>query len=226
MLDVESIDKELKELDARYKQDRDDLLRAKAYALRKGGAAQSAMTELVAVISEWKPMSGKIPPLREGRKTDRQTIREVLAGWTGDFTIPELIAAAKRHPESDAAKIPQDVWSSTIFWLCQNRFVEVVKPRVGPKPGTYKVIVSRTDMITPRRRKNSDQSPLQDAVLQAIKNLTSVQFSKNDVIAEVRKTDPDRDSDVIGAVVHRLASHNVGARIFARSRNGNVYEKL
>jgi hypothetical protein len=170
--------------------------------------------------------NGRIRPTREGKKTNRQTIREFLAGWTGDFTIPELIAAARRHEDAEAANISQNVWSSTIFWLCQNRFLEVVKPREGNKPGTYRVIVGRTEMVAPKRRENKHQAPVQGAVLEAIKTFPMPRFSKNDLIKAVQATHPDRDHDVIGAVLYRLARHNVGARIVERNRDGNVYEKL
>jgi hypothetical protein len=67
---------------------------------------------------------------------------------------------------------------------------------------------------------------LQDIVIEVIKNLQMQRFVKTDVVNEVLKNHPDRDTDVIGAVLHRLAANNVAARIFARSREGNVYEKL
>ena len=223
-LTVEAIDRELAELEKRFQQDRDDLLRARAYALRNSGAAQPVQPDLI--VSTWTPMSGKIPPIRGGVKTDRQIIREFLAGWTGEFTVKQLIAAAQRHPESPESKFDKNLWASTIFWLCRNRFVEVVKPRMGNKPGTYRVIVSRTDMVSPMRRKQTRVNPLQDIVIDAIKNLKMQRFVKTDVVNEVLKNNPDRDTDVIGAVLHRLAANNVAARIFARSREGNVYEKL
>jgi hypothetical protein len=67
---------------------------------------------------------------------------------------------------------------------------------------------------------------LQDIVIESIKTLSKHRFDKNDVISEVHKNHPDRSPDVIGAVLHRLAANNVAARIFAKSREGNVYEKL
>jgi len=171
-------------------------------------------------------MSGKIPPIRGGVKTDRQIIREFLAGWTGEFSIQQLVDAAQRHPDSPESKFDKNLWASTIFWLCRNRFLEVVKPRAGNKPGTYRVIVSRADLISPRRRKSKQVNPLQDIVIEVIRNIPMQRFSKTDVVNEVLKSHPDRDTDVIGSVLHRLAANNVTARIFARSREGNVYEKL
>lgn len=223
-LSIEQIDRELAELESRFKQDREDLLRARAYALRNSTPAQLPL--LPVPSSEWSPMSGKIPPVRSGVKTDRQIIREFLAGWTGTFTIQQLMEAAQRHPGTPEASFDKNLWAATIFWLCQNRFVETTEPRRGNKPGTYRVIVSRTDLVTPRRRKNRNQSPLQDAVLEAIKRVETVKFTKNEIIKMVQAKDPERGPDVIGAVLHRLAANNVGARIFARSREGNVYEKL
>jgi len=223
-LTVEAIDRELAELEKRFQQDRDDLLRARAYALRQSTPPPPIQTN--PVVSDWTPMSGKIPPIRGGVKTDRQIIREFLAGWTGEFSIQQLVDAAQRHPDSPEAKFDKNLWASTIFWLCRNRFVEVIKPRAGNKPGTYRVIVSRTDLISPRRRKVKWVNPLQDIVIEVIKNLQMQRFVKTDVVNEVLKNHPDRDTDVIGAVLHRLAANNVAARIFARSREGNVYEKL
>jgi hypothetical protein len=223
-LSVEAIDRELAELEKRFQQDRDDLLRARAYALRNSTASQPIQT--APLVSDWTIMSGKIPPTRSGVKTDRQIIREFLAGWTGEFTIQQLMDAAKRHEGSPAAAFDKNLWASTIFWLCRNRFLDVVKPRAGNKGGTYRVIVSRTDMVSPKRRKTNRVNPLQDIVIESIKNLTMPRFNKNDVIDEVLKNHPGRDGDVIGAVLHRLAANNVAARIFARSREGNVYEKL
>ena len=224
-LSIDEIDRELADLEKRYQQDREDLLRARAYALRSAISPQTPSVAPMAA-STWTPMSGKIPPIRSGIKTDRQIIREFLAGWTGTFTIKQLIAAAQRHEGSPASKFDQNLWASTIFWLCRNRFVEVVKPREGNKAGKYRVIVSPSELVTPRRRKNSNQSPIQDAVLEAIKHVSTLRFTKNDIIKLVQPTDPKRSEDVIGAVLHRLASHGIGARIFARSREGNIYEKL
>ena len=223
-LSLEQIERELAELEKRYQQDRDDLLRAKAYALRNSSQQQPVPETFIA--SAWTPMSGKIPPIRGGVKTDRQIIREFLSGWTGEFSIQQLVDAAQRHPDSPEAKFDKNLWASTIFWLCRNRFLEVVKARAGNKPGTYRVIVSKTDLISPRRRKSKSVNPIQDTVLEAIKNLPMQRFVKTDVVNEVLKNHPDRDIDVIGAVLHRLAANNVAARIFARSREGNVYEKL
>jgi hypothetical protein len=218
MLSVEAIDRELAELERQFKQDRDALLAMRAYALRKAGQP--------APVSDWSPMSGKIPPTRGGEKTDRQIIREFLAGWTGEFTIQQLMDAAQRHPETREASFDKNLWAATIFWLCRNRFLEVVKPREGNKGGTYRVIVSRTELVSPKRRKNTNQDPLQNTVIEAIANLKTARFVKNDVIKLVHEVDPERDTDVIGAVLHRLASNNIGARIVERSRTGNVYEKL
>ena len=223
-LTVETIDRELAELEKRFKQDREDLLRARAYTLRQTNAP--ALVQTPPIVSEWTPMSGKIPPIRGGVKTDRQIIREFLAGWTGEFSIQQLVDAAQRHPDSPEAKFDKNLWASTIFWLCRNRFLEVVKPRAGNKPGTYRVIVSRADLVSPRRRKTKSVNPLQDIVIEVIRNLPMQRFVKTDVVNEVQKNHPDRDIDVIGAVLHRLAANNVAARIFARSREGNVYEKL
>lgn len=223
-LTIEAIDRELAELDKRYQQDRDDLLRAKAYALRKANSPQTIPA--ATLVSDWTPMSGTIPPIRGGVKTDRQIIREFLAGWTGEFSIQQLVDAAQRHEGSPESKFDKNLWASTLFWLCRNRFVEVVKPRAGNKPGTYRVIVSRTDLISPRRRKSKAVNPLQDIVIEVIKIIPAQRFTKTDVVNEVLKKHPDRDIDVIGAILHRLASHNIAARIFARSREGNVYEKL
>lgn len=223
-LTVETIDRELVELEKRFKQDREDLLRARAYTLRQTNAP--ALVQTPPIASEWTPMSGKIPPIRSGVKTDRQIIREFLAGWTGEFSIQQLVDAAQRHPDSPEAKFDKNLWASTIFWLCRNRFLEVVKPRAGNKPGTYRVIVSRADLVSPRRRKAKSVNPLQDTVIEVIRNLPMQRFVKTDVVNEVHKNHPDRDIDVIGAVLHRLAANNVAARIFARSREGNVYEKL
>lgn len=221
---VEQIESELAELEKRYQQDRADLERALAYARRN--SVPKEPTLLPIPKSEWLPLSGKIPPVRNGVKTDRQIIREFLAGWTGTFTIKQLMEAAQRHPDSPAAKFDQNLWAATLFWLCQNRFVEVVKPRQGNKAGTYRIIVSRNDLVTPTRRKNSRQSPLQNAVLESIKNIDKQRFDKNDIVRIVQIAEPERSTDVIGAVLHRLAANNIGARIFARSHQGNIYEKL
>ena len=223
-LTVETIDRELAELEKRFQQDRDDLLRARAYALRQINPPPPVQP--IPIESDWTPMSVKIPPIRGGVKTDRQIIREFLAGWTGEFSIQQLVDAAQRHPDSPESKFDKNLWASTIFWLCRNRFLEVVKPRAGNKPGTYRVIVSRADLISPRRRKSKQVYPLQDIVIEVIRNIPMQRFSKTDVVNEVLKSHPDRDTDVIGSVLHRLAANNVTARIFARSREGNVYEKL
>jgi hypothetical protein len=223
-LNVEAIDRELAELERRFQQDREDLLRARAYALRN--TTQTQPIQIAPQASDWTPMSGKIPPTRSGVKTDRQIIREFLAGWTGDFTIQQLMDAAQRHEGSPASSFNKNLWAATIFWLCQNRFVEVVKPREGNKPGTYRVIVSRTDLVSPKRLKPKRANPLQDIVIETIKELPMQRFKRNDLIEAVLKKHPDRDKDVIGAILHRLADNNVTARIFARSREGNVYEKL
>ena len=223
-LTVEAIDLELAALEKRFQQDREDLLRARAYALRNSTSQQPIRPALP--ISDWTPMSGKIPPIRGGVKTDRQIIREFLAGWTGEFTIRQLMDAAQRHEGSPAAAFDKNLWASTLFWLCRNRFVEVVKPRAGNKPGTYRVIVSREDMVSPKRQKTKRVNPLQDIVIEAIKELPIQRFNRNDLIEAVLKKHPDRDKDVIGAILHRLADNNVAARIFARSREGNIYEKL
>jgi hypothetical protein len=223
-LSLEQIDRELAELEKRYKQDRDDLLRMRAYVLRHSAPEQPVL--LTPPPSDWTPMSGKIPPTRSGVRTDRQIIREFLAGWTGDFTIQQLMDAAQRHEGSPAAAFDKNLWSATIFWLCQNRFLDVVKPRQGNKPGTYRIIVSRAELVAPKRRKNKSQSPLQNAVIEAIKMVDKDKFTKNDVVKIVQQNDPTRKEDVIGAVLHRLAANNIGARIFARSNSGNVYAKL
>lgn len=221
---VEQIESELAELEKRYQEDRADLERALAYARRN--SAPKAPVLLPIPKSEWAPLRGKISPIRGGIKTDRQIIREFLAGWTGTFTIKQLMDAAQRHPDSPAAKFDKNLWAATLFWLCQNRFIEVVEPRRGNIAGTYRIIVSRNDLVTPTRRKNSDQSPLQDAVLEAIKRIDKTRFSKNDIVNVVQKDEPERSPDVIGAVLHRLAANNIGARIFAKSHQGNIYEKL
>ena len=223
-LSVGQIDVELAELERRYKQDRDDLLRARAYTLRR--ETNEKTTLVPPPPSDWAPMSGKIPPTRSGIKTDRQVIREFLAGWTGDFTIQQLMEAAQRHEGSPAASFDKNLWAATIFWLCRNRFLEVVKPRQGNKPGIYRIIVSRTELVNPKRRRNKSQLPVQSAVLEAIKLVEKDKFTKNDVVKIVQSNDPERKEDVIGAVLHRLAANNVGARIFARSNQGNVYEKI
>src|ERR1035437_6922638 len=62
------------------------------------------------IESDWTPMSGKIPPIRGGVKTDRQIIREFLAGWTGEFSIQQLVDAAQRHPDSPEAKFDKNFW--------------------------------------------------------------------------------------------------------------------
>jgi hypothetical protein len=221
---TEAIDLEIAELEKRFKQDMDDLLRAKAYALRK---SVPNITSEATISTTTGPLpNGRIRPTRDGIKTDRQIQREFLAGWPGTFTIKDLINAAKRHEGSPAAAFELNDWASTINWLCQNKFVEAVEKREGKTPGIYRVIVSKTDLISPKRRKTDRVNALQDIVIESIKNLSKHRFDKNDVISEVHKNHPDRAADVIGAVLHRLAANNVAARIFAKSREGNVYEKL
>jgi len=223
-LTVESIDRELAELEKQFQQDKDDLLRARAYALRK--LVPNTISEATLSTAPGPLPNGRIRPTREGIKTDRQIQREFLAGWPGTFTIKELMNAAKRHEGSPEAAFELNDWASTINWLCQNRFVEAVEKRDGKTPGIYRVIVSKADLISPKRRKTDRVNALQDIVIESIKTLSKHRFDKNDVISEVHKNHPDRSPDVIGAVLHRLAANNVAARIFAKSREGNVYEKL
>jgi hypothetical protein len=227
-LSLESIERELVDLERRYQEDRDDLLRAKsaltAYAERK---LTPAVNGAAVVSTSPGPLpDGRIRPTREGVKTDRQIQREFLAGWPGTFSIKDLINAAKRHEGSPAAAFELNDWASTINWLCQNKFLEAVQKREGKKPGIYRVIVSKADLISPKRRKTDRVNALQDIVIESIKSLSKQRFDKNDVISEVHKNHPDRSPDVIGAVLHRLASNNIAARIFAKSREGNIYEKL
>lgn len=223
-LSLETIDRELADLEKRYQQDREDLLRAKAYAERKSSPI-AAIEASVSTIPGPLP-NGRIRPTREGKKTDRQIQREFLAGWPGTFTIKDLINAARRHEGSPAAVYDKNDWASTINWLCQNKFVEAVEKREGKTPGVYRVIVSKADLISPKRRKTDRVNPLQDIVIESIKNLPLQRFDKNNVICEVHKKHPERGGDIIGAVLHRLASNGIAARIFAKSREGNIYEKL
>jgi len=223
-LSLETIERELADLEKRYQQDREDLLRAKAYAERK--SFPSVTSEATLSTTPGPLPNGRIRPTREGVKTDRQIQREFLAGWPGTFSIKDLINAAKRHEGSPAAAYDQNDWASTINWLCQNKFVEAVEKREGKRPGIYRVIVSKADLVSPKRRKTDRVNALQDIVIESVKNLQMHRFNKNDVIREVHKNHPDRADDVIGAVLHRLAANNVAARIFAKSHEGNVYEKL
>ena len=223
-LSLDAIERELADLEKRYQQDREDLLRAKAYAERK--SFPNVASEAPISASPGPLPNGRIRPTREGKKTDRQIQREFLAGWPGSFTINDLINAARRHEGSPAAGYGKNDWASTINWLCQNKFVEAVEKREGKTPGIYRVIVSKADLISPKRRKTDRVNALQDIVIESIKRVSKHRFDKNDLISEVHKNHPDRAGDVIGAVLHRLASNNIAARIFAKSREGNVYEKL
>lgn len=229
MFDIAEIDRELADLEKRfeegrerlaeeYAKDRDALLSAREYAIRRATH--------VPPFSYGISPNGRLSPTRQGKTTDRQLIREFLARWSGDFTISDLVLAAKRSGNAALANIEKNVWPSTMHWLAQNGLVETVERRKGNQPGKYRVRVSPTDMIAPRKQKRRGGSPVQDIVIESIKLMPVVQFRKNELVEAVCRNHPKQDPEVIGATLHRLASHNVGARIAERNRKGNVYEKL
>ena len=222
-LPVQEIDRMLLDLEQQYQRDKETLLRMKEFASRQQGTGRLELAAPVIAM-------GRIAPTRSGKKTDRQIIREFLAGWTGSFTVPDLIAATDRAGNKEAAEIPQDVWTSTLFWLCQNGLAKVVEPRKGNKPGTYQICVSREELISPRRRQHERGFSVQDIVIKALSAYPKETFAKRELIEFVHEQFPEHrerlSSEVLASTIHRLGVKQRGIRIIEQKRDGNVYGKI
>ena len=173
-LSVLEIDRLLSELEQQYQRDKETLLRMRDFAFRHQGVGAPPPSEV------W-PISGRLTPTRSGIKTDRHIIREFLAGWSGKFTIPDLIAAAERAGKTERALLDPNIWSSTIYWLCQNGLVAVVTPREGKTHGVYRVSVSPQEMLAPKRRPRVNEFPLEKIVAEAIQKIDLLRFGRKEL---------------------------------------------
>ncbi|MCG3148819.1 MAG: hypothetical protein PCFJNLEI_02267 [Verrucomicrobiae bacterium] len=228
-VNIEQINKELATLDKQfeharkaYEEERSAWLRIKEIALSKQHQTKLPVDPIVI---------DSIPRtvISSGKSNNRQAIRDFLAGWTGSFTIPQILEAAEKsnHPSS---QLSQNVWSSTVFWLCQTGVLAVVEPRRGNLPGKYRVIVGQNELLTPTKKPIIRGYPLQSIVAESIKHIPQNRFGRNELTEFAVKQYPEHKErltvDIVGAVLNRLAQHEVGVRIIERSTQGNVYERI
>lgn len=230
-LTVSSIEALLVELEENYKRERDALIQARDSLLTAEGiAARFKEIRPSPAPQNTGDVAGRLSPTRSGKKTDRAAIREFLAGWSGSFTVDDLRAAAARAANKEVADISKMVWTSTLFWLCQNGLVQVVQPRQGNKPGTYRVAVSRDEILSPKRRQRQGGFSPQALVFEALKSFPMNKFGKKELVEFVLEKFPEQrsklDPDVLGATLHRIAKSERGVRIAEQNREGNVYAKL
>jgi len=226
--ELEALEKGFEKSKAQYDHDRETLLRMKEFALR-----HTYRTDLAEPAAKpTAPICPKVPKtfISSGKMTDRQAIRDFLSGWNGDFTITDLIEASKKsgHP---ASKISLNVWHSVIYWLyTKAHFVEVVQPRQGNKPGTYRLAVGRNELLAPPRRKLIRGYPLQDIVAEGIKSYPAKRFGRKELTDFVVSKHPEHadrlTAEKVGAVLIRLVKHGIGARAVEHNAQGNTYEKL
>lgn len=217
--------REKQKLADEHQRDRDALERVKALAGRPGVGSGLPVPQPLQM-----PLSGRLGPTRSGKKTDRQIIREFLSERTGNYTIADLISAAERGGRKEAAAIDKNVWSSTIYWLVKNGLVAVVEERRGNLPGTYKVAVSRDEMIAPKRKPKKNEFPLQSLVFEGIQRITTKRFGRKELTEFILKQHPEHADritvDLVGASLYRLFNEKKTAlKRVEQSKQGNVYEK-
>ena len=233
-LTAKEIDCKLSELDARfaslqkqYAQDRETYIRMRDIVQRESLASGASVAPQE---RKERPQAPKNAPVAKGEKSTRQVIRDVLAGITGDFTMPSAIAEAGKQGNAVAADLDKNTWSSTLFWLEQNKFLKLVTPRQGKTPGVYRVIVSPEELLNPTKQPIVRGYPLQGIVKEGLNLIPSKRFGRKVFAEFVRNRHPEHKErltdDIVGAVLNRLAANNVGARIVERSAQGNIYEKI
>ncbi len=162
-------------------------------------------------------------------KSNREIVKQMIVNAGEQFTITELKDLAQKTGDEETASLDSGAWSSALSHLCATKKIKIIEKSVGNIPAVYKQVVSDEELVSPVVRGPRMDSPLQDAVKQAIKDVPTETFDRKALFDSILKNDKkftDRHKlDSVGAVLNRLASKEDGVRIIERSKTGNTYEK-
>ena len=243
MFTAASIDEALKELEIRfqrderdlqqqYQDDRQALLNARGVATRLAGANGSHATPKAATparpLGLLKPQPVVFQALKSTWK-NRDLVREVVLKMPGDFTLREVIEAAQRDPDAAVRSLTENTIQSTMGWFKKHKLVEVVRERQSKTEGSVYRLAS-TDLKRPAIvSKRNSEFPLLDMALEAINSLSIPAFGRAEVFERLKEMFPQYAErikiDSVGATLVKLGTS--GKILCAtKDHHGNKYEKL
>lgn len=234
-----SIDEALKELELRfqrehraleeqYQHDRQALLNARDVAMRFSGINGSSATIPDRRLGILTPQPVVVTASKKGRK-DRDLVREVAMSMTPEFSVRDMIEAARQHQDEAIRTLDDSTIHSTVSWFKKHRLIEVVRERQSKTEGAVYRLVS-PDLKRPAivSRRNS-KFPLLDMALEAINSLSIPAFGRAEVFDRLKEKFPQYAErikiDSVGATLVKLGASGK-IRCAAKDHHGNTYEKL
>jgi hypothetical protein len=146
-----------------------------------------------------------------------------------EFTVRDMIAAARQHRDEAIRTLDDGMFHSTMTWFKKHGLIEVVRERQSKTEGAVYRLAS-PDLKRPAIvSKRNSEFPLMDMALEAINSLSIPEFGRAEVFQRLQVMFPQYAErikiDSVGATLVKLGSSGK-IRCATKDHHGNKYEKL